>query len=154
MKNGLASFFELPRNHSLVSLRAEQHKVELEQYRQTKAYYASIRRPRLERITFAIALLASVTVSLRRLGIGITDYEHHGQWLTLFYWVALVLFVGLDSIWTKAHHPVPIPFGGFNPSRIFEKFAMQERAWQLLLVLILPLTARLIAAIVYFTSIR
>lgn len=137
-----------------MSLLAEQHKAERELYRQTKAYYASIRRPWLERITFILALVASILVSLRRFGLGITDYERHGQWLTLFYWVALILFAGLDSIFTKAHHPIPIPFGGLNPSRLYEKFAMQERAWQLLLVLMLPLTARLIAAIMFFASAR
>lgn len=137
-----------------MSLLAEQHKAERELYRQTKAYYAAVRRPWLEHITFTLALVASILVSLRRFGIGITDYEHHGQWLTLFYWVALILFVGLDSIFAKAHHPVPIPFGGLNPSRLYEKFAMQERAWQLLLVLMLPLTARLIVAIMFFASTR
>lgn len=135
-----------------MSLRAEQHRIEKEQYRQTKAYYALIRRPRLERITFALALLASILVSLRRFGIGITDYEQQGQWLTAFYWVSFVLFIGFDSVFAKAHHPVAAPFGAFNLSRIYEKFAMQERAWQLLVVLMLPLTARLIVAIMFFSS--
>src|SRR5882757_5513594 len=137
------------RERKPMSLPAEQHKAELELYRQTKAYYASIRRPWVERVTFTFALLASVAVSLRRFGIGITDYEHHGQWLTLAYWVALILFAGLDSFVAKAHHPVPIPFGGLNPSRLYEKFAMQERAWQILLVLMLPPAARLIVAIMF-----
>jgi hypothetical protein len=135
-----------------MSFRAEQHRLEKEQYRQTKAYYASIRRPRLERITFTLALLASIAVSLRRFGIGITDYGHQGQWLTALYWVSFILFVGFDSIFAKAHHPVPAPFGAFNLSRIYEKFAMQERAWQLLLVLMLPLTVRLIVAVMAFNS--
>lgn len=135
-----------------MSFQAEQHKAELEQYRQTKAFYASIRRPWLERVTFAFALLTSVAVSLRRFGIGITDYEHHGQWLTVAYWITFLFFVGLDSIFTKAHHPVPIPFGNLNLSRIYEKFAMQERAWQLLIVLMLPVTARFIVALMFFTS--
>lgn len=137
-----------------MSLRAQQHRAELELYRQTKAYYDSIRRPWLERITFSLALLASVLVSLRRFGIGIINNEHHGQWLIAFYWVSFVLFIGLDSIFAKARHPVPIPFGGFNPSRIYEKFATQERGWQLFLVLMLPLLARLIAAVIYFNSVR
>jgi|GEM_PF-6603665 len=133
---------------------AEQHRAELEQYRQIEAYYASIRQPWVERITFALALTAAVLVSLRRLGIGFTDYEHHGQWLTLGYWVALILFAGLDSIFAKAHHPVPIIFGGFNPSRVYEKFATQGRAWQLLLVLMLPLAARLIVEVMFFLHTR
>ena len=124
----------------------------MEQYRQSKAYYASIRRPWLERVTFTLALLASIAVSLRRFGIGITDYEHEGQWLTVFYCVSLILFLGLDTIFAKAHHPVPMPLGGFNPSRIYEKFTMQGRAWQLLLVLMLPLTARFIVALRFFIS--
>jgi hypothetical protein len=37
-----------------------------------------------------------------------------------------------------------------DTSRINEKFAMQERAWQHLLVLTLPLIARLIVAIAVF----
>ena len=135
-----------------MSLRAEQHKAELEDYRRAKAYYASIRRPRLERITFTLALVASIAVSLCRFGIGLTGDEHYGEGITIFYCVSLLLFVGLDSVFAPAHHPVPILFGGLNPSRLYEKFAMQERAWQLLLVLMLPLTARLIAAILFLGS--
>src|SRR5687768_10091646 len=123
-----------------MSYYVEQRKAEIAQFREIEACYAAIRRPWLERITFTIALLAAVAVSLRRFGIGITDYEHHGQWLTLFYWIAFVAFVGLDPIFAKAHHPVRMPLGGFNPIRMYEKFALQKRAWQLLLVLMLPLT--------------
>ncbi len=137
-----------------MSPRTEQRKAELDLYRQTKAYYESLRSPWFERVTFAFALLAAVLVSLRRLGIGITDYDHHGQWLTAFYWVCFLIFVGWDSVFAKARHPMPIPLGGLNPSRVYEKFAVQERAWQLLLVLMLPITARLIAAIMFSASIR
>ena len=137
-----------------MSLRTEQRDAERKLYRQTRDHYASMRRPWLERVTFALAVLAAVLVSLRRLGVGITDYEHHGQWLTVFYWIAFLLFVGLNSVFAKARHPVPALFGGLNPSRVYEKFAVQERAWQLLLVLMLPLTARLIVAIIFFVRTR
>ena len=129
-----------------MSLAAEQHKAEKEQYRQTKAYYASICRPTIERITFAFALAASIASAGRILGWWLLGY---GQLLTLFYIVSFIAFIGLDTIFAKAHHPVPLPFGGFNPSRIYEKFAMQERAWQILVVLMLPVTARLISAIMF-----
>ncbi len=129
-----------------MSLAAEQHKAEREQYRQTKAYYASIRRPGIERITFAFALAASITSAGRILGWWLLGY---GQCVTLFYIISFIAFIGLDSIFAKALHPVPLPFGGFNPSRIYEKFAMQERAWQILVVLMLPVTARLISAIMF-----
>ena len=131
-----------------------QHRAEQALYRQTVAYYSSTRRPWLERITFTFALLSSILVSLRRLGLGFTDYENHGQWLTLFYWVSLLLFLGLDTVFAKAHHQIQIPFGGLNPSRIFEKFVMQGRVWQLLLVLMLPVSARLLDAFLYFNSVR
>jgi hypothetical protein len=126
---------------------AERHKAEMELYRQTKAYYDAIRRPWLEWTTFVLALAGSVAVSLRRFGIGITDYEHEGQWLTLYYWISLALFCVLDAAVARARHPLPISFGPLNPSRIYEKFATQERAWQLLLVLMLPVTARLVVAV-------
>ena len=68
-----------------MSLRAEAHRAEMELYKATKAYYDSIRRPRLEWTTFALALLGAIAVTLRRFGIGITDYENEGVWLTLYY---------------------------------------------------------------------
>ena len=126
-----------------MSFAAEQHRVELERYREAQAYYASIRRPALERITFAVALVASIASAGRILGWWLVGY---GQWVVLFSIVSFLAFVGLDSIWAKASHPVPLPLGGFNPSRIYEKFSMQERAWQILLVLMLPVTARFVAA--------
>lgn len=130
-----------------MSPRVERHKAELEKYRLAKAYYALIRRPWLERTTFTRALLAALAVSLRRFGIGIISYEREGSWMYLFYGVSLVLFLGFDSLLTKAHYSVPMPLGGFNPSRIFEKFTFQGRTWQLLLVLMLWPTARLIFAL-------
>lgn len=132
-----------------MSLAAEQHKAEMEQYRQTKAYYASIRRPTIEKITFAFALAASIMSAVRILGWWLIGY---GQWVTLFYIVSFIAFIGLDSIFAKAHHHVPLPLGGFNPSRIYEKFAMQERAWQILVVLMLPLTARIISGIMFVSQ--
>lgn len=132
-----------------MSLRAEQHRAEKEQYRQTKAYYASIRRPMMERITFAFALAGSIASAGLILGLWLPGY---GEWVTLFYIVSFIAFIGLDSIFAQAHHPVPLPLGGFNPSRIYEKFSMQERAWQILVVLMLPLTARLISAIRFATQ--
>ncbi len=127
-----------------------QHQAELEQYRKAKAYYASIRRPRLEGVTFSLALVASVAASIRIAGWGLVGY---GEWLAIFYIVATVAFVGLDSIFAPAIHPVPLPLGGLNPSRLYEKFAMQERSWQLLLVLMLPAAARLYAAFTFNASI-
>jgi hypothetical protein len=129
-----------------MSRASEQHKAEMEQYRQIKAYYDSIRRPVLERITFALALVASIVAAGRILGLWLTGY---GQWVAVFYGVSLIAFVGLDSVIAPAHHPVPLPLGGFNPSRIYEKFSVQERAWQILVVLMLPVTARLIAAFMF-----
>jgi hypothetical protein len=95
-----------------------------------------------------------VIVSLRKFGIGLPEREHLRQWLFLFYWGSFLLFVSLDSFLTKVRHPVPILFGPLHPERIYEKFATQERAWQLLLVLMLPVTARLVGAITYFNSVR
>ncbi len=137
-----------------MSRRAEQHRVEMAQYRQIKAYYASIRRPVLERATFFIALLASIAVSFRRLGIVFVDYQHESQWLTLAFWISVILFAVFDLLFAKTPHPVPIAFGSFNPGRIYEKFAMQERMWQLLLVLMLPVTARLIATLHFWNAVR
>jgi hypothetical protein len=54
-----------------------------------------------------------------------------------------ITFTGADSWVARAWHPIPNPLGGVNPGRMYEKVAMQERAWQLLLVLMLPITARL-----------
>jgi protein-S-isoprenylcysteine O-methyltransferase Ste14 len=98
----------------------------MEQYRQTKAYYSSIRRPGLERATFVLALVASGAVCLRVFGVGFSNGNHHTQWLTAFYWGSFVFFAGLDSFLSKAHHPVPTPFGSLNPARIYEKFAMRS----------------------------
>jgi hypothetical protein len=126
----------------------------MEQYRQTRAYYASIRRPGLEWATFVLALLASSSVCLRVFGVGFSNDNHSTQWLTAFYWGSLIVFASLDSFLSKAHHPVPTPFGSLNPARIYEKFAMQERAWQLILVLMLPLTVRLVDAIVFLRSVQ
>ena len=46
---------------------------------------------------------------------------------------------------------VPIPSVATQP-RIYEKFAMQKCAWQLLLVLMLPLIARLLVSIIVFAT--
>jgi hypothetical protein len=132
-----------------MSRRAEQHRAELEAYRKTKEYYASIRRPGLERVTFGVALAAAIAAAGRILNLWLIGY---GEWITVIYAIAFVSFVGLDSIFTRADHPVDLPLGGFNPSRIYEKFAMQERAWQVLVVLMLPLTARLVLAIIVATQ--
>jgi hypothetical protein len=129
-----------------MSFAARQHRAELERYREIKAYYSSIRRPAIERITFAFALAASITSAGRILGWWLIGY---GQWIALFYILSFIAFVGLDSIFAPARHPVPLPLGGFNPSRIYEKFSMQERAWQILVVIMLPVTARLIAAFTF-----
>jgi hypothetical protein len=137
-----------------MSFGAQQHRAEMEQYRQTRAYYASIRRPGLEWATFVLALLASSSVCLRVFGVGFSNDNHSTQWLTAFYWGSLIVFASLDSFLSKAHHPVPTPFGSLNPARIYEKFAMQERAWQLILVLMLPLTVRLVDAIVFLRSVQ
>lgn len=131
-----------------MSFAAERHRAEIEVYRQSKAYYESIRRPARDGITFAIALTASVTIAGRTLGLWLMG---SGQWVILFYFISLIVFVGLDSVFTRARHPVPLPLGGFNPSRIYEKFSMQERAWQLVLVLMLPVTARLVASFIVFS---
>ncbi len=128
----------------------QQKRAELEQYRRIKAYYASIRRPVFEWITFSIALAVSLVASGCIAGWWLDGF---GQWLAVFYIVSFVAFVGLDSIFAPAHHPVPVPFGGFNPSRLYEKFAMQERAWQVLLVIMLPAAARLYAAFAFNASI-
>ena len=132
-----------------MSLRAEHYKAEIAHHQQIRAFYAAIRRPWLEIITFGLALLGSILVSLRRFGIGITDYEHQGQWLTVYYWVALLLFVSADSIFCRTRRPDGLSFGGFNP---LEKFAAQGRLWQIALVLMLPITARVIVAAVALNS--
>lgn len=135
-----------------MSRLAELHKAEKELYRQIQAYYTAIRRPWLEWTTFTLALLAASALVLRRFGIGIINYHAEGEWLVAMYWVCLFLFLCLDSIFTKARHPLPVPFGFASFGRIYEKFAMQGRAWQILLVLMLPVTARLIAAIMAATA--
>ena len=95
-----------------MSLAAREHRAEWERYREAQAYYASIRRPALERITFAVALVASIASAGRILGWWLVGY---GQWVVLFSIVSFIAFVGPDSIWAKARHPVPLPLGGFNP---------------------------------------
>jgi len=121
----------------------------MELYRQTKAYYDSIRRPWLEWTTFILALIGSSAVALRRFGVGLFGSPQEAEWLLVYYWVSLLLFAVLDAVVAKARHPIPIPFGPLNPSRIYEKFAAQERAWQLLLVLMLPVIARLVVALMF-----
>src|SRR4051812_34268900 len=122
-----------------MSPSAQKHREEMERFRQTKAYYASIRRPAVEWTTFIVALAAAILAGGRLLGWWLGP----GGWVFGAYVVALIAFVGLDSIFAPAHDPVRMPLGGFNPSRMYEKFVMQERAWQLVLVLMIPATARL-----------
>jgi hypothetical protein len=119
-------------------------RADLEAYKRTRAYYQSIRRPGWEWVTFSVALLASILTGLRIAGVWLIGY---GEPLVIGDIVALFAFVGFDSIFAKAHHPMPNPLGGFNPGRIYEKFAMQERAWQLLLVLMIPVVSRMIIAL-------
>jgi hypothetical protein len=123
--------------------RVQEHREQMERFRQMKAYYASIRRPWLEWVTFLWALAAATLYAGACLrwwlpGRGIPVF--------LCYGAAVILFIGIDSIFAPAHDPVRMPLGGFNPSRMYEKFVMQERAWQLIVVLLIPATARLIAA--------
>lgn len=123
-------------------IRAERQ-AQLDQYRELKDYYTANRRPVVERITFLLALSAAILVSLRRFGIGYFGLPNEAEWVVLFYWLSVILFAGLDSIFVQARHPVSLPLGGFNPSRIFEKFSMQGRLWQLAVILCLPPLARI-----------
>lgn len=135
-----------------MSIRAEQHRAEIEEYRRVQEYYATTRQLWIESITFAFALIVSMVAALRRLGIVIMNHEYAGQWMVLGYWTAFFLFVALDSLLAKQRHPVPVLFGPLNPERIFEKFAAQGRIWQLVLVLMLPVTARFITAVRIFLA--
>lgn len=130
-----------------MSFHSSQHAEEAALYRQTKAYYAAIRRPWLERILFTLCLAVSLAAALTWFGISPAAWPDYNDWLTVLYWVCLLLFVGADSLLAKASHPRPVPFGPFHLGRIYEKFAMQERSWQLLVILMLPLTGRLLFAI-------
>ncbi len=116
------------------------------------AYYAAIRRPRLERTTFALAATMSLLVTAHMFGIGFVNYRVEGQWFAACWWICFALFTSLDTLLARARHPMPAAafFAFFG--RIYEKFAMQERAWQLLVVLMLPVTARFVIAILHATS--
>jgi len=130
-----------------MSRLAELHRAEKELYRETMAYYAAIRRPRLEWTTFALAATMSFLVTLHMFGVGFFNYRIEGEWLTAAWWICLAPFTSLDTFLARARHPMPAAFFAFF-GRIYEKFAMQERAWQLLVVLMLPVTARFAIAVV------
>lgn len=134
-----------------MSRLAELHRAEKELYRETMAYYAAIRRPRLEWTTFALAATMSILVTAHMFGIGLADYQSEGSWVAAGWWICLALFTNLDTLLAKARHPMPAAFFAFF-GRIYEKFAMQERAWQLIVVLMLPITARFVIAALRATS--
>lgn len=128
--------------------------LEPESQRRLRAYYAATRWPALERTTFVLALLPAVLEALRSFDFSLTNRGSEGTWLLVIRWLTFVPFVVLDSFLITTRHPIPIRFGPYHPRRIYEKFLFQNRAWQLLLVLFLPITARLIGLLFYIPSAR
>ena len=136
----------------LMSIRGRQLKIEMNQYLITKSYYDAIRSLWIERITFTFAMLAAIAMVLSKFRISLIASQHYNQSITIFYWTSCILFFALDSIISKARHPIPAMFGPFNPARILEKFTMQGRAWQLVLVIVVPQAAHLIAVFMIVAS--
>jgi hypothetical protein len=137
-----------------MSRLAELHRAEKELFDETQRYYAAIRRPWLEWTTFVVAVDVAIVVALRIFGVRLTGHPAEGEWVTGARWVSLFLFACLDTMISRERHPLPAPAFFAYFGRIFEKFAMQGRTWQLLLVLMPPITARLIVAGMAFFSTR